>query len=62
MKEIYVVTTASALHFAFYSFEEATKFHEYVNKDKKVSSYFSTIHTLRIYDSALQLIPNKEIK
>jgi len=65
MKKVYVVSSGSAnlasiLQFAFHDLEEAEKFRTYLDSEKGASSHYSTLHILKIFDSAKQLMKVKE--
>lgn len=61
MKDIFVLTicannSESIFEFAFHNLNEAQNFREYVDRNKGASSKCSTIHILRVYDKAIQLM------
>jgi hypothetical protein len=62
--DIFVVTPGSNninyYQFAFYTQEEAEKLRYYLDKNKGGSSKQSTIHILRIYNKASQIIKDIE--
>lgn len=67
MKHVYIVTMgannrASQLQFAFHNLDEANKFRAYLDFGKGGSSVFSTIHAIRIYDAAIQLMKDNKCK
>lgn len=61
MNHIYIVkkgsmNSGSSLQFAFHNLEEAKKFRDYWGRNLGASYLGCTIATLKIYDSAMELI------